>query len=83
MANMTMTMADLKKLGRTEDRPAIERTQARDMESDQVSAAVYWSCEEVADFVEMLGFPQYRVGKNNSNSSRLMSSICSGMFSSK
>lgn len=61
MANMAMTMADLKKLGRTEDQPAIERTQQRDMDSGQVSVALYWSCDEVADFIEMLGFPQYRV----------------------
>lgn len=61
MANMAMTMADMQKLGRTEDSTALDRTKARDTESGQVSAAVYWSCDEVADFIEMLGFPQYQV----------------------
>jgi hypothetical protein len=61
MANMAMTMADMQQLGRTEDRTALERTKACDIDSGQVSAAVYWSCDEVADFIEMLGFPQYRV----------------------
>ncbi len=61
MANMAMTMVDMQQLGRTEDSIALERTKARDIESGQVSAALYWSCDEVADFIEMLGFPQYRV----------------------
>jgi hypothetical protein len=61
MANMAMTMADLQQLGRTEDSSALERTKALDTESGQVSVAVYWSCDHVADFIEMLGFPQYRV----------------------
>ncbi|CAF0996204.1 unnamed protein product [Rotaria sordida] len=60
MANMVMTMADLRKLGRTEDDRALERTKTRDIESNEVSAAIYWSCDEVANFIEMLGFPQYR-----------------------
>ncbi len=61
MANMTMTMADLQQLGRIEDSAALERTKMRDQESGQVSTAIYWSCDKVADFIEMLGFPQYRV----------------------
>jgi hypothetical protein len=61
MANMAMTMVDMQQLGRTEDSTALERTKPRDIESGQVSAALYWSCDEVADFIEMLGFPQYRV----------------------
>ena len=61
MANMAMTMADMQQLGRTEDAPSLERTKARDGESGQISTAVYWSCDEVANFIEMLGFPQYRV----------------------
>ncbi len=61
MANMTMTMADLQQLGRIEDSTALERTKMRDLESGQLSTAIYWSCDEVADFIEMLGFPQYRV----------------------
>ncbi len=61
MANMTMTMADLQQLGRIEDSAALERTKMRDLESGQLSTAIYWSCDEVADFIEMLGFPQYRV----------------------
>jgi hypothetical protein len=61
MANMAMTMADLQQLGRTEDTAALERTKTQDIESGQISAGVYWSCDEVADFIEMLGFPQYRV----------------------
>ncbi len=56
-----MTMVDMEQLGRTEDSTALERTKPRDIESGQVSAALYWSCDEVADFIEMLGFPQYRV----------------------
>jgi hypothetical protein len=61
MANMAMTMANMQQLGRTEDNLALERTKAHDVDSGQVSAAVYWSCDKVADFIEMLGFPQYRV----------------------
>lgn len=61
MANMAMTMADVQQLGRTEDVTALERTKTRDTESGQVTTAIYWSCNEVADFIEMLGFPQYRV----------------------
>ncbi|CAF0830143.1 unnamed protein product [Rotaria sp. Silwood1] len=60
MANMAMTMANMRKLGRTEDSNALERTKTRDIESGEVSAAIYWSCDEVADFIEMLGFSQYR-----------------------
>ncbi|CAF1341702.1 unnamed protein product [Adineta steineri] len=60
MANMAMTMADLQELGRTEDNESVERTKALDMESGQISGAVYWSCDEVADFIEMLGFERYR-----------------------
>ncbi|CAF1582664.1 unnamed protein product [Rotaria magnacalcarata] len=60
MANMAMTMADLQKLGRTEDNVLLERTKARDIECGEVSGALYWSCDEVADFIQMLGFPQYR-----------------------
>jgi hypothetical protein len=66
MANMAMTMADMQELGRTEDDSALERTKARDAESGQISTAVYWSCDEVADFIEMLGFPQYRVRSKDS-----------------
>jgi hypothetical protein len=58
---MAMTMADMQQLGRTEDKLALERTKARDADSGQVSAAVHWSCDEVAQFIEMLGFPQYQV----------------------
>jgi hypothetical protein len=65
MANMAKTMVNIKKLGRTEDARAVERTKTRDIESGQVSAAIYWSCDEVADFIETLGFPQYRVGSSN------------------
>lgn len=61
MANMAMTMADMEKLGRTEDNSAVDRTKTHDIDSGQVSSAVYWSCDEVANFIEMLGFPQYRV----------------------
>jgi hypothetical protein len=61
MANMAMTMSDLTKLGRTEDSSALDRTKVRDIESGQVSGAVYWSCDEVANFIETLGFPQYQV----------------------
>ena len=61
MANMAMTMADLHRLDRTEDSNALQRTRPRDMNSGEVSVAVYWTCSEVADFIEMLGFPQYRV----------------------
>ena len=65
MANMAKTMVNVKKLGRTEDARAVERTKIRDIESSQVSAAIYWTCDEVADFIETLGFPQYRVGWSN------------------
>ena len=61
MANMAKTMADLQELGRIQDATALERTRPLDVESGQISPAVYWSCDEVADFIEMLGFPQYRV----------------------
>lgn len=61
MANMAITMADLQNLGRTEDTRALERTKAHDIESGEVSGAVYWTCDEVANFIEMIGFPQYRV----------------------
>jgi len=82
MANMAMTMADIDQLGRTEDKAALERTQPRDIESGQVSAAVYWSCHEVAEFIEVLGFPQYRVGLKT-NLYSILSNIHLGMFSSK
>jgi len=61
MANMAMTMADLQQLGRTEDTAALERTKTQDIESGQIFVGVYWSCDEVADVIELLGFPQYRV----------------------
>ncbi len=61
MANMAMTMADLQQLGRTEDTAALERTKTQDIESGQIFAGVYWTCDEVADVIELLGFPQYRV----------------------
>ncbi|CAF0749483.1 unnamed protein product [Adineta ricciae] len=60
MANMAKTMADLQDLSRMEDTASLERTKALDMESGQISEAVYWSCDQVADYIEMLGFPQYR-----------------------
>lgn len=55
-------MTDLQVLGRIEEVSALERTKAKDIECGEVSAAVYWTCDEVADYIEMLGFPQYRVG---------------------
>lgn len=61
MANMAKTMADLQDLGRTEHAPAIERTRELDLKSGQISEAVYWTCDEVASFIEIIGFPQYRV----------------------
>jgi endonuclease III len=82
MANMAMTMADLQQLGRTEDSTALQRTKILDADCGQISAAVYWSCHEVADFIEMLGFPQYRVQLINSLYS-ILSNIYLGMFSSE
>lgn len=61
MANMAKTMLNVRRLGRTEDIQAVERTRNRDIESGQVSPAIYWNCQEVADYIENLGFPQYRV----------------------
>ena len=79
---MAKTMVNLKKLGRTEDAQAVERTKTRDIESGHVSAAVYWTCDEVADFIETLGFPQYRVGSSIDSYPSCLS-IVVGMFSSK
>ena len=59
-------MLNLKRLGRTEDPRAIERTKTRDIESGQISPAIYWTCYEVADYIEVLGFPQYRVSERRS-----------------
>jgi hypothetical protein len=61
MANMAKTMADIEHISRIEDKNAVARTKSSDIESGQVSLAVYWTCHEVADFIEALGFPQYRV----------------------
>ncbi len=61
MANMAMTMADMEQLGRTQDNSVLERSKARDIDSGQVTPAIYWSCADVANFIEILGFPQYQV----------------------
>ncbi|CAF0975320.1 unnamed protein product [Didymodactylos carnosus] len=60
MANMAITMADINKLDRSVNQVAVERTKQRDIESSQVAAAVYWTCDDVANFIELLGFPQYK-----------------------
>lgn len=85
MANMGKTMSNLKRLGRTEDVQTLERTKTRDLESGQVSVAVYWTCHEVADYIEALGFPQYRVRNNRRNTDCLLLKfrLSKGMLSSK
>ena len=70
MASMAKTMADLKQLTRTHHAESVELSKARDTESGKVSAAIYWSCDEVADYIEVLGFPQYRVGDRQSKRAR-------------
>jgi len=57
---MGLTMADMSNLDRTKNEADVERTHKRDMEYGQVSSAVNWTCCEVADFIELLGFPQYK-----------------------
>ena len=65
---MAKTMADLKKLTRTHHPDSVELSKARDVESGKVPAAIYWSCDEVADYIEVLGFPQYRVSERERES---------------
>lgn len=83
MANMAKTMLNLKRLGRTEDLRATERTKTRDIESGQISPAVYWTCYEVADYIVVLGFPQYRVKRVCLVALSFNVDVRLGMFSSK
>lgn len=52
----------------------IENAKRSDLRNPQVPEYLYWSCEEVADFMESINYPQYRecILSNQINGRRLI-----------
>jgi hypothetical protein len=40
---------------------AFEDSKVKDLKNETVPECLYWSCEQVCDFIESLNLPQYKV----------------------
>ena len=43
----------------------MEDRKVTDLKDERVAPCLYWSCEQVGDWVENLGFPHYRVSQSH------------------
>lgn len=48
-----------------------ERVKFMDSQDEQVPKCMYWSAEEVADFIDGIGFSDYRVSESMISHARL------------